>query len=166
MRAWIFAVVMAVFSPLVHAIADQTDLHQYWDDRCQSCHGHAGQFARSTLLVDRGLLVGRHHRENLPTFLQNHYLPDALIAPVTKMLVAQVETVPRFKERCSKCHSEAAQFARESLQLKDGTLTGKASKRPVSDYLRSHGGLAPAEIAPMVETLKRVLGEVGGGAAN
>jgi mono/diheme cytochrome c family protein len=78
------------------------------------------------------------------------------------MLAAQVTTSPLFKQHCAGCHGSASEFARKSLTLQGGVLTGKASGKPVADYLRSHGGLPPTEIAPMVKTLERVLGEVGG----
>lgn len=141
---------------------DGRDLHAYWDGRCKDCHGDSGAFARSTLRVEQGRLLGRHHGADLPTFLRNHYLTDELVAPVTAMLTAQATTSPQFKEHCAGCHGTAAEFARKSLVLQGGVLIGQASRKPVADYLRSHGGLPPAEIPAMVKTLQRVLGEVGG----
>lgn len=143
--------------------AHPLDLHDYWDKRCKDCHGHAGPFARSTLRVEQGRLVGRHHGEDLGRFMQNHYLTEELQAPVTAMLIAQASNSPLFNERCTACHGSAADFARKSLVLKDGVLTGKLGNRPVGEFLGRHGGLAPADIPPMVDTLKRVLAEVGGG---
>ena len=80
------------------------------------------------------------------------------------MLMAQVTAAPDFKAKCSSCHASAAEFARESLALRDGVLVGKAGGRPVVDKLRLHGGLAPEQASAMVATLKRVLAEVGGAA--
>ena len=37
------------FTPLTLGAPAPRDLHAYWDDRCFSCHGHAGDFARRTL---------------------------------------------------------------------------------------------------------------------
>ncbi|ACB34426.1 hypothetical protein Lcho_2160 [Leptothrix cholodnii SP-6] len=164
MRRLMALLLWMALAPVVPASADPPDLHDYWDGRCKSCHGDAGDFARSTLQVEQGRLIGRHHRDRLDEFLQQHYLADDWVAPVTAMLVAQVTTAPVFKAKCSGCHGSAADFARKSLLLRDGVPVGKAGNRPVADYLRAHGGLAPDEIAPMVETLKRVLGEVGRGA--
>ena len=65
-------------------------------------------------------------------------------------------------ERCAGCHGTAAEFARRSLVVKEGVLTGRRSDRPVVGYLESHGGLAPAERPVMIDTLERVLREVGG----
>lgn len=140
--------------------APPLDLHAQWDQRCQPCHGHAGDFARRWLRVENGQLLGHHHRDRLAGFLHNHYLADDLVEPMMTMLAAQAVQAPVFKERCSSCHGTAAEFARRSLDSRDGVLIGRASGRPVADYLVRHGGLAAAEIAPMVETLRRVLREV------
>lgn len=137
------------------------DLHQYWDSRCKSCHGDAGDFARRTLAAENGRLVGRHHRDDLTVFLRQHYLADDLVEPVTRMLLAQATTPPLFQQRCAGCHGTAAEFARGSLTLRDGVLTGKASGRPVADYLRRHGGLQPGEIPTVVATLTRLMAETG-----
>ncbi|WP_341890587.1 hypothetical protein [Variovorax sp. YR752] len=154
--------VIALIGSMAPAAATDRDLHAYWDGRCKDCHGDSGAFARRTLRVEDGRLVGTHHRATLEQFLHNHYLADDLVAPVMQMLQAQAAASPVFKEQCGQCHGSASEFARKSLAMKDGTLTGRASQRPVQDYLRRHGGLAPEQVAPMVKTLERVLGEVGG----
>ena len=140
-----------------------TDLHAYWDARCRTCHGESGPFARSTLRVDEnGRLLGRHHGTDLERFLRQHYLAEDLVQPVSAMLAAQVVTPPLYRQQCAACHGAASEFARRSLALReDGTLVGKKSGLAVNDYLRSHGGLEPAQVPEMVKTLTRVLGEVG-----
>lgn len=145
--------------------ANERDLHDYWDTRCRDCHGDAGAFARRTLRVENGVLVGAHHVKNLEVFLRNHYLTDELLRPVTAMLTAQVQSAPLFRNHCSACHGSAAEFARRSLVLRGGVLSGVVSAKPVAELLRSHGGLAPAEAGAVVTTLTRVLGEVAGPAA-
>lgn len=159
--AWLFAALVPLITPAM-AGPDGRDLHAYWDGRCKDCHGDSAEFARSTLRVEQGRLAGRHHGADLPVFLRNHYLADELVAPVTAMLAAQVATSPEFKEHCAGCHGTAADFARKSLVLRGTVLTGKASGRGVSEYLGSHGGLPPAQIPAMVQSLQRVLQEVGG----
>jgi mono/diheme cytochrome c family protein len=153
---------LCAFAPLVAGAPAPLDLHAYWDDRCHSCHGHAGDFARRTLRVESGLLVGTHHARApaLQLFLKNHYLTADLLAPVTAMLTAQATTAALFKQHCAGCHGTAAAFARESLSWRDGVLTGKKSGRAVEVTLRAHGGLAPAEAAEVVKTLARVMAEV------
>ncbi len=161
MRHALWIIVVLASLPLPSRSAGR-DLHDYWDTRCKDCHGDAGDFARRTLHVEQGRLAGRHHgAADLDRFMRNHYLTDELVAPVTAMLLAQTVTAPLFQERCGACHDTASAFARMSLTMQGGLLIGKASGRAVQEVLRSHGGVAPAEIAPMVETLTRVFGEVG-----
>jgi mono/diheme cytochrome c family protein len=148
-------------APSAVGAQDGRDLHDYWDGRCRECHGDAGDFARRTLAVDRGRLVGKHHRDDLEGFLTNHYLTDELVAPVMQMLTAQVTTRPLFKQHCAGCHGAATEFARESLVLRDGKAVGRKGGRAVVEYLRTHGGLAPADIPVMAATLERVLRETG-----
>jgi hypothetical protein len=145
----------------VAAPAD-ADLHAYWDQRCSDCHGHAGDFARRFLRVEAGRLVGAHHRDDLAGFLRNHYLTDSLVSPVSAMLAAQVATTPVFRDKCGGCHGSAAEFARKSLAVREGVLVGAKSGRKVADYLASHGGLAPADIPGVVDSLARVRSELAG----
>ena len=154
---------LALLSIASSAVAaqDGRDLHDYWDGRCRECHGDAGDFARRTLSVERGRLLGKHHRNDLEGFLTNHYLADELVAPVMQMLAAQVATRPLFKQHCARCHGAASDFARKSLVLRDGRAVGRTTGRVVAEYLRSHGGLAPADIPVMAATLERVMRETG-----
>jgi hypothetical protein len=151
---------LLVVVPLWPAGAAGIDLHDYWDQRCQSCHGHSSEFARRFLRVENGRLLGAHHRTDLDVFLRHHYLSDDLIAPVSAMLMAQVTTPPLFRDLCSRCHGSAAEFARKSLTLRDGVLVGRASGRRVADYLASHGELAPADVPIVADSLARVRQEV------
>lgn len=157
---WLLALAFA--ATLIPAAGTAADLHAYWDGRCRECHGESAAFARSTLRVEGGRLLGRHHRDDLATFLRQHYLSDDLLVPVMQMLQAQATTSPVFKERCAGCHGSASAFARESLEMRGGVLIGRGTQRPVREYLQRHGKLAPDQVAPMVATLERVLGEVGG----
>lgn len=159
------AAVLALFlvaAPWASAAPAHIDLHAYWDQRCQDCHGHSSEFARRSLQVEKGRLVGVHHRSDLPLFLRNHYLSDDLVAPVSAMLMAQLQTAPLFGAKCARCHDTAAEFARKSLTLTDGVLVGKSSGRSVADYLTSHGGLKPSEVPVVVDSLTRVQKEVSG----
>lgn len=139
------------------------DLHRYWDTRCKDCHGDAGAFARRTLRVQDGRLIGAHHEKDLDLFLQHHYLTPALVGAVKRMLAAQVTTPPLFARHCSRCHDSAAEFARKSLTLRSGAPVGRDSGQPVAEFLKSHGGLPPEQVPVVVETLGRVLREIGPG---
>jgi mono/diheme cytochrome c family protein len=142
--------------------AGAVDLHHFWDQRCAECHGHAGAFARRFLKVEDGRLVGVHHRHDLATFMGQHEMGPELVAPMQAMLLAQVATPPVFQQKCARCHGTAAEFARTSLTLPEGVLTGRESGRPVAEYLLRHGRLTEAERPIVVESLNRVLREVGG----
>ncbi len=144
------------------AIPAGTDLHAYWDDRCQSCHGDSGPFARRTLALRDGRPIGRHHVDDLPRFLRQHYLADALVAPVSAMLAAQVATSPHYAAHCAGCHGVASAFARAALDLRGGLPVARRSGRTLEAVLKGHGGLAPGEQRTVIETLARVRREVGG----
>jgi mono/diheme cytochrome c family protein len=160
---WLIAAVLGTMTALAPAASLDRDLHAYWDSRCRSCHGDAGAFARRTLRVERGRLLGAHHADAaaLQRFLQQHYIAEDLIAPVTAMLTAQATTPPLFAQHCAGCHGTAAAFARSSLTWRNGLLVGSKSGRTVEATLRTHGGLTPADAAKMLQTLQRVMGEVG-----
>jgi hypothetical protein len=154
--------ILAVCAFAISGIAAtaERDLHDYWDARCASCHGHAAQFARKFLSVENGKLTGTHHRNNLDVFLRTHHLTPDLYAPTIAMLTAQAQAEPLFKQRCSGCHGTAAEFARKSLEMKNGELHGKKSAMPVKDFLKNHFNPPPEEVRELIENLTRVLGEV------
>ena len=79
---------------------------------------------------------------------------------LTRPFWAQAANPPLFNSKCSGCHDTAAEFARKSLEIKNGVLTGRTSGKPVSEYLKKHGKVTPEEAASLVQTLPRVLGEV------
>lgn len=158
----ILALALTLSALPLSAASDAVDLHAYWDQRCQGCHGHAGEFARRFLSVEEGRLVGQHHRQDLDRFLRQHYLADRLVEPITAMLMAQVATPPLFMQRCAGCHGSAADFARTRLALRDGVLVGTNSGRPVLETLGTHGKLSAKEVSLVTESLQRVHAEVGG----
>jgi hypothetical protein len=138
------------------------DLHDFWDRNCGECHGHAGDFARRFLTVEDGRLQGRHHRDNLPVFLRNHYLPQDLVLPVHDMLLAQAGTEPRFRDTCGHCHDSAADLARDYLTVRDDILQSRETGRSVADFLPRHARLklSPDDTAFFVDLLTRVEREV------
>ena len=138
-----------------------TDLHRLWDDRCAECHGHAAEFARQRLKLADGRLVGSRATRDLEVFLGNHYLAADETAAVYAMLVAQVESEPRFQKSCSGCHQSAAQFARQSLVVRNGVLTGRKTGQPVDVFLQQHRNLTAADAEFFQTLLDRVATEVG-----
>ena len=162
MRKWLItcsALTVMIATPAL-ADADTFDLHWFWEQRCEDCHGHAGAFARRVLGVEDGELLGRHHRDDLMLFLQNHGVPVSRVKPLYDMLLAQAVVDPRFKDKCGGCHENAAGLARESVLLRDGVLFGRESGRPVAEYLKRHGKLRQDEVPFFVELLSRIEQEV------
>lgn len=153
----LFAGAPAAAADAVSAI----DLHALWDDRCASCHGDAGAFARRTLTLHDGRLQGRHPVGDLALFLRNHYLADALVPRVMAMLAAQVATPPHYATRCAGCHGRASDLVRDRLILEGGRLLTRTGRRDVGTLLQSHGGLVADEQGVVLQSLIRVLGEVG-----
>lgn len=136
------------------------DLHQLWDDRCHDCHGHAGDFAREFLKPAAGELQGRHHVHDLRRFLHNHYLLESEVDAVYAMLLAQAGTPPRFQQECSRCHDSAAEFVRQSLELRNGVLYARNSNQPLRDFLQQHRKLSVADVEFFTRELTRIAGEV------
>ena len=144
--------------PVVAAFA--TDLHKLWDDRCSSCHGHAGEFSRKFLRVSDSELHGRHHVHDLRLFLNNHFLAGHDVEPIYNMLLAQASIIPRFKNECSSCHETAAKFVRESFMLHDGSIYSRKLKIPVRDFLNDHRNLQSEDIDFFMKQLNRIAHEI------
>jgi hypothetical protein len=136
------------------------DLHWLWDDRCEECHGHSGEFAREFLNISGEELQGRHHKHDLRRFLGNHYLASEEVDAVYAMLLAQAGNPPRFGDECASCHGTAAGFARASLEFREGLLYGRDSGSPVSGFLEQHRSLSREDVQYFTALLTRVAGEV------
>ncbi|MEA2079274.1 MAG: hypothetical protein U9P00_05340 [Pseudomonadota bacterium] len=140
--------------------ASGMDLHWLWDDRCEPCHGHAGDFARKFLSVSGGELQGQHHANDLRRFLHNHYLAGREVDAVYNMLLAQANSQARFKDECASCHDTAAKYVRNSLELRDGVLYSRNSGHPVRRFLDHHRELNPDDVEFFINLLTRVAHEV------
>jgi hypothetical protein len=140
--------------------ASGLDLHWLWEDRCAGCHGHAGDFARNSLGVSNGELLGRHYVHDLRRFLHNHYLAGNEVDAVYAMLYAQASSQTRFRDECSSCHENAATFVRNALLLRDGALYSRASGQPVREVLVRHRNLKPGDVDFFAKTLVRVAREI------
>lgn len=142
--------------------AGAADLHSLWDRQCGGCHDHAGDFARQSLRVVDGRLVGATLGDRVADYLTTHnggYSPE-VIAAMVEMLGSQARTPDLFRSACAECHGLAAQFVRESLIARDGVLVDRRSGRPVAGTLAGHGGLDEAEAAMVLEVLIRIEREV------
>lgn len=159
-----FIIAPALLVAAMNGPAQAEDLHRLWDRQCGGCHGHAGSFARSSLAVVNGTLVGRLKGDQVRLYLETHnggYSPETIAGMLT-MLYAQVQTPSIFRESCVECHGTAAQFVRESLISRDGRLEGRHSGTSVAETLSRHGGLNGDEAALLLDALTRVEREVHG----
>lgn len=136
------------------------DLHWLWDNQCKECHGHSAEFARKFLKVTNGQLQGRHHTEDLRLFMRNHYAFDIEIDDIYDMLLAQIQTEPRFKQECGNCHGSAASFVRQSVVLQAEDLLSQESGRPIRKFLQQHRQLDTDDINFFMRLLNRVAREV------
>ena len=81
-KTFVFTVFVLLCAPTAIAAPGGTDLHRMWDDRCAECHGHSGDFARKYLSVSGSKLLGLHHRDDLKSFIGNHYLSESEVDAV------------------------------------------------------------------------------------
>ncbi len=166
LNQWEFFRLVYIFILLTIGLAmpanssSEMDLHWLWHDRCADCHGHSSDFAQKYLLVKDGELQGLHHVDNLPDFLRNHYLPGEVVDEVYGLLLAQLNVPPRFKNECSGCHQNAADFTRAKLVFQGNVLVIKKTGQSVAEFLKRHRGLTDADIAFYVVLLDRVGREV------
>lgn len=156
--AGIFAIFLVSLSLPQPAAA--VDLHRLWDDKCAECHGHSAEFARRMLSAADNRLLGRHHVDDLKLFLGNHYLMGQDIDGIYDMLLAQVNTPPRYAGECASCHVSAAELVRESIESRDGQLYVAGSSRTLDDFLEGHRGFSGEDAGFFSDLLARVFGEV------
>lgn len=141
-------------------VAQQIDPHPLYEDNCSDCHAaHAGDFAYERLDVMDGVLVAKTSGLPLnPLLEQGHgqLTPDE-IDILLDHLTAIRAADRMFRTKCSICHDRMRELARSELVLKDGELVGRFSGRQMSEFLRSHGRLAPDEVQFMLGKLRSQL---------
>lgn len=140
--------------------ASSIDLHWLWDNQCAECHGHSSEFARKFLKATNGQLQGNHRTRSLRLFMRNHYTRDTEVDAVYDMLLAQVQTKPRFKQECGNCHGSAAAFVRHSVVLQDGVLLSRESGQPMQKFLQQHRQLQADDVDFYLSLLNRIAREV------
>jgi len=136
------------------------DLHWFWDDRCESCHGHSADFAHQYLQIAEGKLSGQHHVDDLRLFLRNHYLSEQLVDEVYAMLSAQVTQPQKFRDKCAACHQSASIFVRKNLRIRNDSLIVRGSGEAVRKFLENHRRLSDDDIDFYATLLTRVAREV------
>ena len=160
----LFATVGATFLTVIVLMttpgAAGVDLHWLWENQCEECHGHSGQFARKFLKLANGRLEGRHHAEDLRLFMRNHYAFEIETDAIYELLLAQTQTEPRFKRECASCHGNAAPFIRKSIILRDGILLSRKTGQSTKSFLQQHRGLKQDDVQFFTALLRRIVGEV------
>lgn len=138
--------------------AQQADLHDLFETRCAGCHGHSGDFARATLSVSGGRVVGSRGQD-LGAFLLRHRggVSETDAARLLDMFRAQIESGGLFQDRCLTCHGSARDFARIKLILRNGVLFGRYSGREVAPFLVGHARMDAAEAERMTQALRAIL---------
>ncbi|MFB9150028.1 hypothetical protein [Roseovarius ramblicola] len=134
-----------------------SDPHVLFEDKCLTCHGHAGPFARDRLLLGN---TGLTTSGGLPlrAFLSRHMggLTDPEIATLEILFRQNLTSGALFERTCRFCHDRAREFVRLNLILRDGRLTGRYSGRDVARFLPGHGRLTPEDARAMAEVLRRL----------
>lgn len=134
------------------------DPHELFEERCLSCHGHAGSFARANLTLEaEGLVTSR----GMPVgqFLEDHKggLTDAQIAPVLDMFRQHLTSGAIYERNCLFCHDRARDFVRHTLILRDGRLIGRYSGHDTATFLLGHARLGPDDASQMLAVLRSFL---------
>jgi cytochrome c5 len=141
------------------ATAQAIDPHKLYEERCASCHlPHAGEFARTTLMLDGGLLKGKESNRAVADILTRHarrtYTP-AEIEALINLLAPALQSGGVFEQKCLFCHDRAVAFARSHLVVRDGRLTGRYSGHDISAFLPEHGRMTEEEVAVVIAMLRR-----------
>lgn len=153
-------VILTVLFLPIEANSTGIDLHWLWDNSCAECHGHSGNFSRKFLTISNGQLQGVHHVNNLRLFLHNHYLMVSEVDGIYEMLLAQASTSTRFKNECSRCHGNTAQFVRDSMIFQNKELMSLKFGDPVHRFMEHHRRLKIDDIEFFMNLLTRVANEV------
>lgn len=134
------------------------DFHTVFEERCLSCHGHAGPFVRERLTLEDGTLY-RSNGQPLAPFLEHHAggLSAKELRLFLDVFAAQIESGGLYKDRCEICHDRARELARLELVLRDGRLVGRYTGRDIGEFLTWHGRLTEEEADRMTKALKRIL---------
>lgn len=150
-------VVLAFLLPLLLPVAGQAqDLHELFEERCGRCHGHAGPFARESLVIVEGQVVGRASRQEVGSFLQGHYgrLTENEILGLLDLFRFQIASSGLYENRCLDCHESAKDLARNRLLVLNDQLVGRYTGRDMAEFLMRHGRLSRQEAVFMTDVLR------------
>ncbi|SLN28299.1 hypothetical protein PEL8287_01275 [Roseovarius litorisediminis] len=150
---YVAATVAAVADPVVGA-----NFHELFEERCLSCHGHAGPFMRDHVTLDENTLTSSRG-QSLDDFLDHH--AGGLSAPEKALFLdvfrAQITSEGLFESKCRNCHDRAFEFARLRLAIRDDRLVGRYSGNDIAEFLTRHGRLSGSEAQQMTNALRALL---------
>lgn len=134
--------------------ASAQNFHETFEARCMACHGHAGEFARTSLSLSNGKVVGSRGKE-LGTFLSTHQggLSPEEIESFLDVFKMQLQSAGFFRERCLTCHGRAYEFTRLNLIMRGGDLMGRYSGLDVQQFLLGHARMSKGEADAMYSAL-------------
>ena len=140
---------------LLHVGAGAADFHRVFEDRCLSCHGHAGDFARNALTDEDSTLVGVRSGRPVAEFLRRHAggLSPSEISLLVETFRRQLGSGAYYRRNCDICHDRAYELARLRLILQDGKLMGRYSGRDMAVFLNGHARMIPTEARKMLDLL-------------
>ena len=155
-RAWLGGALIAAG---LATGASGADFHQIYEARCLSCHGHAGEFARRSLIELDGVLTGARSGRDVTSFLRRHAggSSPSEITLFVGVFIRQVNSGGFYKERCEICHDRAYDLARLRLIQRAGRLVGRYSGRDMANFLPNHARMTAGEAARMLEALTALL---------
>ena len=150
--AWLLPLAALTTFPIAYAAED---FHALFEERCAGCHGHAGGFARETLVLEAGALRGRESGRAIAPFLRTHRggLSAEETALFTAVFVEQIESGGLFLERCAVCHRRARGLVKGHLILEEGRLRGRYSGYDTRAFLEGHGRATAKEAALLYDAL-------------
>jgi len=155
--ACVWIVAASLSAPLVGHAAG-ADFHALFETRCLRCHGHAGDFAREHLKLEKGTVLGRDGRD-IEQFLERHAggLSAEEAALFVSVFAQQVASGGFYKDHCEICHDSARELARLRLIIRDDRLVGRYTDRDIASFLTQHGRMNEAEAAAMTKALTAIL---------
>ncbi|MGI9421523.1 MAG: hypothetical protein ACR2RA_27150, partial [Geminicoccaceae bacterium] len=82
------------------------DPHELFEEKCGRCHEHAGTFARKSLTIENGEVVGLRSGKAVLKTLPSHFgnLSDAEVGLIVDMFRRQIESGGLYQSRCRLCH--------------------------------------------------------------
>ena len=141
----------------VSARAQGVDAHEIYERSCGGCHApHAGDFARETLSVKDGRVVGQRSGRDVEVFLGKGH--GGVSPSEANALIQQFRNILRtggiFDRKCRICHDRAVVLARANLVVCGGKLRGRYSGKDTDEFLSHHGRLEAEEIPTILDMFK------------